>query len=137
MVSTSDPIPSAYIQMAELPVPPIKTDEVLVKVKAISINPVDAAARNNEALLNYVYQIKGDEENIILGWDISGIITETGAAVTRFKAGDEVFGMVKFVGHYAIQIAKNFGAYVVAVASAANKDFVLSLGADEFIDYRT
>ena len=189
------------MEMAELPVPPIKTDEVLVKVKAISINPVEAAARNNEALLNYVYQIKGDEKNIILGWDISGIITETGAAVTRFKAGDEVFGMVKFVGqanayaeyvaapevelalkprnvrfseasgatlaeltawqsivtngkvrkgdkvvitgasggvgHYAIQIAKNFGAYVVAVASAANKDFVLSLGADEFIDYRT
>ena len=190
-----------HLEMAELPVPPIKTDEVLVKVKAISINPVEAAARNNEVLLNYVYQIKGDEKNIILGWDISGIITETGAAVTRFKAGDEVFGMVKFVGqanayaeyvaapevdlalkprnvrfseasgatlaaltawqsivtngkvrkgdkvvitgasggvgHYAIQIAKNFGAYVVAVASAANKDFVLSLGADEFIDYRT
>ena len=190
-----------HLEMAELPVPPIKADEVLVKVKAISINPVEAAARNNEALLNYVYQIKGDEKNIILGWDISGIITETGAAVTRFKTGDEVFGMVKFVGqangyaeyvaapeadlvlkprnvnfneasgatlaaltawqsivtngkvrkgdkvvitgasggvgHYAIQIAKNFGAYVVAVASAANKDFVLSLGADEFIDYRT
>src|ERR1700754_17330 len=190
-----------HLEMAELPVPPIKADEVLVKVKAISINPVDAAARNNEELLNYVYQIKGDEKYIVLGWDISGIITETGAAVSRFKAGDEVFGMVKFVGqanayaeyvaapeadlalkpqnasfneasgatlaaltawqsivthgkvrkgdkvvitgasggvgHYAIQIAKHFGADVVAVASAANKDFVLNLGADEFIDYRT
>jgi NADPH:quinone reductase-like Zn-dependent oxidoreductase len=190
-----------HLEMAELPVPPIKADEVLVKVKAISINPVDAAARNNADLLNFVYQVKGDEKYIVLGWDISGIITETGAAVTRFKAGDEVFGMVKFVGqanayaeyvaapetdlalkpqhvsfnqasgatlaaltawqsmvthgkvkkgdkvvitgasggvgHYAIQIAKHFGAYVIAVASAANKDFVLRLGADEFIDYRT
>ena len=189
------------LKMAELPVPSIKADEVLVRVKAISINPVDAAARNNEDILNFVYQIKGDEKYIVLGWDISGIITETGAAVTRFKAGDEVFGMVKFVGqanayaeyvaapeadlalkpqnvsfneasgatlaaltawqsivthgkvrkgdkvvitgasggvgHYAIQIAKHFGADVVAVASAANKDFVLNLGADEFIDYRT
>jgi NADPH:quinone reductase-like Zn-dependent oxidoreductase len=189
------------LEMAELPVPRIKADEVLVKVKAISINPVDAAARNNAVLLHYVYQIKGDEKYIVLGWDISGTITKTGAAVTRFKAGDEVFGMVKFVGqangyaeyvaapevdlalkpqnisfneasgatlaaltawqsivthgkikkgdkvmitgasggvgHYAIQIAKHFGAYVVAVASAANKDFVLSLGADEFIDYRS
>jgi NADPH:quinone reductase-like Zn-dependent oxidoreductase len=189
------------LEMAELPVPPIKADEVLVKVKAISINPVDAAARNNAVLLNFVYQIKGDEKYIVLGWDISGIVIEAGVAVTRFKAGDEVFGMVKFVGqanayaeyvaapevdlalkpknvsfdeaagatlaaltawqsivtngkvrkgdkvvitgasggvgHYAIQIAKHFGAYVVAVASAENKDFVLSLGADEFIDYRT
>ena len=190
-----------HLEMAELPVPPIKANEVLVKVKAISINPVDAAARNNADLLRYVYQINGDEKQIVLGWDISGIITETGAAVTRFKTGDDVFGMVKFVGqanayaeyvaapeadlalkpqnvnfneasgatlaaltawqsivthgkvrkgdkvvitgasggvgHYAVQIAKHFGAYVIAVASAENKDFVLSLGADEFIDYRT
>ena len=189
------------LELAQLPVPSIKANEVLVKVKAISINPVDAAATKNAALLNFVYQIKGDEKYVVLGWDIAGIITETGAAVTRFKAGDEVFGMVKFVGqanayaeyvaapetdlalkpknvsfneasgatlaaltawqslvthgrvgkgdkvvitgasggvgHYAIQIAKHFGAYVIAVASAANKDFVLSLGADEFIDYRT
>ena len=189
------------LEMAELPVPSIKEDEVLVNVKAISINPVDAAARNNADLLHYVYQVKGDEKYIVLGWDISGVIVQTGAAVTRFKAGDAVFGMVKFVGqanayaeyvaapeadlalkprnvgfneasgatlaaltawqsmvthgkvrkgdkvvitgasggvgHYAIQIAKHFGAHVVAVASEANKDFVLNLGADEFIDYKT
>lgn len=41
------------------------------------------------------------------------------------------------VGHYAIQIAKSFGAYVITTSSAKNKDFVLSLGADEHIDYRT
>ena len=35
------------------------------------------------------------------------------------------------VGHYAVQIAKFLGAYVVATSSAANRDFVLSLGADE------
>jgi NADPH:quinone reductase-like Zn-dependent oxidoreductase len=39
------------------------------------------------------------------------------------------------VGHYAIQLAKRLGAYVIATSSAANKDFVMSMGADEHIDY--
>lgn len=189
------------LELAEVAVPTIKDNEVLVKVSAVSINPVDAAVTHMPDLLNYVYQIRGDEENIILGWDIAGIVAEIGSSVSRFKAGDEVFGMVKFpgqanayaefvsapetdlvikpanidfneasgatlaaltawqslvtygqikagdkvvitgasggVGHYAIQIAKHFGAHVVAVASANNKDFVMGLGADEFIDYKT
>lgn len=41
------------------------------------------------------------------------------------------------VGHFAIQIAKSMGAYVVSTSSAKNKDFIMSLGADEHIDYRT
>lgn len=41
------------------------------------------------------------------------------------------------VGHFAIQIAKHFGAYVITTSSAKNKDFVMSLGADEHIDYRS
>jgi NADPH:quinone reductase-like Zn-dependent oxidoreductase len=40
------------------------------------------------------------------------------------------------VGHYAVQIAKHLGAYVIATSSAANRDFVLGLGADEHIDYK-
>ncbi len=41
------------------------------------------------------------------------------------------------VGHFAIQIAKSLGAHVITTTSAKNKDFVLALGADECIDYRT
>ncbi len=40
------------------------------------------------------------------------------------------------VGHYAVQMAKYLGAYVIGTSSAVNKDFVLSLGADEHIDYK-
>ena len=40
------------------------------------------------------------------------------------------------VGHYAVQMAKHLGAYVIGTSSAANRDFVLSLGADEHIDYK-
>lgn len=40
------------------------------------------------------------------------------------------------VGHFAVQIAKQMGAYVYSTSSVRNKDFVMSLGADEHIDYR-
>lgn len=41
------------------------------------------------------------------------------------------------VGHYAVQIAKHMGAYVIGTSSGKNRDFVLGLGADEHIDYKT
>lgn len=40
------------------------------------------------------------------------------------------------VGHFAVQMAKQFGGYVISTSSAKNRDFVMSLGADEHIDYR-
>ena len=56
----------------------------------------------------------------------------------RIKPGDRVLIHAGSggVGHFAIQIAKNLGATVVATSSAKNRDFVLSLGADQHIDYR-
>jgi len=41
------------------------------------------------------------------------------------------------VGHFAIQLAKDMEAYVISTSSAKNKDFILGLGADEHIDYKT
>lgn len=57
---------------------------------------------------------------------------------TRVKKGDRVLIHAGSggVGHFAIQIVKHLGAYVVTTSSAKNKDFVMSLGADEHIDYR-
>ncbi len=56
---------------------------------------------------------------------------------TRVKSGDRILIHAGSggVGHYAIQIAKQFGATVIVTCSAKNRDFVLSLGADQHIDY--
>ena len=54
------------------------------------------------------------------------------------KAGDRVLihAASGGVGHYAVQLAKELGAYVIGTSSASNKEFVLSLGADEHFDYQ-
>lgn len=179
----------------ELPIPVLKEGEVLVKVKAISINPVDIKTRKGLGLYN---KLKEDGQ-VVLGWDIAGEVVKVDEGVTSLEEGDEVFGMVNFpghgrayaeyvaapakhlaerpelitpqeavagtlaaltawqvlndeanvqpgervlihaaaggVGHYAVQIAKFLGAYVIGTASDANYDFVRELGADEFVDY--
>ncbi len=55
----------------------------------------------------------------------------------KLKAGDIVLihGAAGGVGHFAVQMAKYLGAEVSGTASAANRDFVLSLGASRHIDY--
>ena len=61
--------------------------------------------------------------------------------VLKYKAGikngDKVLihSAAGGVGHYAVQMAKHLGAWVAGTASGKNKDFVLNLGADQFIDY--
>lgn len=181
--------------MSEMDKPVLLSYEVLIKVKAISINPVDVRTRAGSAMATHLK----DHHPLILGWDISGEIIEIGDKMSEFKPGDEVFGMINFlghgkgyaeyvaapathitfkpknithqeaaaatlaaltawqllyhyakikpgdkvliqaasggVGHYAVQIAKHLGAYVIGVASSKNRDFVLGLGADRFIAY--
>jgi len=80
---------------ADIPVPPVGDDEVLVKVMALSINPVDIKTRIGKALAQ---QLK-DDDPVILGWDISGVVSKKGKTVTSFMEGDEVFGMINFPGH--------------------------------------
>lgn len=79
----------------EIEVPEAGPGEVLVQVKAISVNPVDVKARGNEGTMSWIY---GDQRPVILGWDISGIVVSVGADTDTFAAGDEVFGMANFVG---------------------------------------
>ena len=185
------------LEIKEISDPFINENEVLIKSRAIGLNPVDIKTRKGKGQAAKLR----NENPMILGWDVSGVIVETGADVSKFKKGDEVFGMINLpgvgktyaefvvapqdqitkkpagishedaaaaslaamtawqalvdqakiksgqkilihaasggVGHFAVQIAKHFGAYVIGTSSAANKEFVRSLGADEHIDYRS
>lgn len=75
--------------------------EVVVRVKAIGINPIEAFIRSG------AFPMLGDPP-FVLGWDISGVVEEVVPGVNRFKVGDEVFGMPLFprqVGAYAEYVA--------------------------------
>jgi NADPH:quinone reductase-like Zn-dependent oxidoreductase len=78
------------LQTVEEPKPSIQSNQVLVKVKAVSINPMDWKIRKGEMKL-----MSGTKFPKHTGVDFAGIIEDTGTAVTGFKKGDEVFGVVK------------------------------------------
>lgn len=78
------------LQAVEEPRPSIHPDEVLVKVKAVSINPLDWKIRKGEMKL-----MSGSKFPRHIGVDFAGIVEDTGASVINFKKGDEVFGVVR------------------------------------------
>ncbi|RKT18488.1 NADPH:quinone reductase-like Zn-dependent oxidoreductase [Streptomyces sp. 1114.5] len=181
------------LEVAEVARPELLSGEVLVRVKAAGVNPVDVAVRAGW------FPLLG-EPPFTLGWDVSGVVEEA-APGARYRVGEEVYGMPFFpraanayaeyvaapsrqlarkpasidhaaaaalplaaltawqglvdaarigegqrvlvhraaggVGHFAVQIAKARGAYVIALASEPKHAFLKELGADEVIDYRT
>ncbi|MFD9625681.1 NADP-dependent oxidoreductase [Peribacillus muralis] len=174
------------------PIPEEK--QVLVKLHATSINPIDWKLREG-----FLKTMMPFDFPIILGWDAAGVVDEVGEHVQDFKVGDRVFarpettnrgtyaeyaivdthllakipdnisfeeaacvplaGLTAWqclfdfgniqqgdkvlihagaggVGTFAIQLAKNAGAYVATTAGTHNVEFLKSLGADEVIDYK-
>ncbi|WP_434704862.1 zinc-binding alcohol dehydrogenase family protein [Pseudomonas sp. Z1-12] len=71
------------LQDIELPEPVAGPRDLLVEVKAISVNPVDTKVRQN-------VQPEGGAAKV-LGWDVAGVVKAVGSEVTLFKAGDKVF----------------------------------------------
>ncbi len=67
----------------EVPTPTAGGRDLLVKVEAISVNPVDAKVRTRAAPEGTLYKI--------LGWDAAGVVVEAGPECNLFKAGDEVY----------------------------------------------
>jgi NADPH:quinone reductase-like Zn-dependent oxidoreductase len=77
------------LKEVRLPRPTPRPGEVLVRVHAAGVNPTDWKHRSVPGLFL-------GEPPFVLGWDVSGVIAATGAGVTLFKSGDEVFGMLPY-----------------------------------------
>lgn len=181
------------VEVRDMPVPAPGQEDVLVKVHAASVNPVDWKIRSG--LLRIV---TGGRFPKVLGRECAGEVIAIGDKVTKFKAGEQaavlpairlmgafaeyacapekttflksrkisfeeatcipiagltalqalrdkgriapgqkvlINGASGGVGHFAVQIAKIFGANVTGVCSGANTDFVKGLGVDRVIDH--
>lgn len=80
------------LKEVELERPTPRPNEVLVRVRAAGVNPTDWKHRANGGFLG--------EPPFVLGWDVSGVVEAVGIGVARFRAGDEVFGMLSYpFGH--------------------------------------
>lgn len=87
------------LQVAEVPRPEPLPTEVLVRVVAAGLNPVDVKTREGGGMAGVL-----GEPPFILGWDVSGVVEAVGFGVHTLKPGDEVYGMPWFprqAGGYA------------------------------------
>ena len=176
----------------DLAIPAPAPGEVLIRVEAASVNPVDYKIRAGE------FKPPGLQTPLTLGRDVSGVVVQTGRDVPQFNSGDEVYalldrdqggyaeyvvakadnvvrkpekidhlhaaavplaaitawqglfdhghlrsgervlihGATGGVGHFAVQFAKDRGAYVIATGRAEDAELLRKWGADEVIDYR-
>jgi NADPH:quinone reductase-like Zn-dependent oxidoreductase len=172
------------LSLEEFPAPEPADGQVLIRVHAASVNPIDWKYRRGLA---------PRELPAVLGQDVSGRVQVSHAS--GYAAGDDVFGVAASggyaefatasddaiatkpgsvsheqaaaipvagltawqalfdrgglqrgqtalvagaaggVGHFAVQFGKHAGARVIGTGSSRNRDFVLGLGADEYIDY--
>ncbi len=180
-----------------VPLPNFSADEILVRVHAASVNPVDWKVCDGILKDKLVMRMP-----FIPGGDFSGTVAAVGSAVSALRPDNEVFGMTSTpgyragafaeyvavkaadvaekphcfdhahaasvplaaltawqavfdratvqpgqrilihagaggVGSFAIQFAREAGAYVITTTSAGNADYVRALGADQVIDYHT
>ncbi|HEM5270573.1 TPA: NADP-dependent oxidoreductase [Streptococcus suis] len=182
------------LNLTEIAKPTIQANQVLVKVTAAGVNPLDNMISRGDVKLIVPYKLPQTAGN-----EVVGLVEEVGSNVTNFAAGDRVFGRLPLdsigafaeyvavdaqalakvpayltdeeaaavpltaltimqaldlmgaeagktifisggtggVGGMAIPIAKAKGLTVITNGDGANAERVLSLGADQFIDYKT
>ncbi len=75
------------LELVDVPQPEPAPTEVLVRVAAAGVNPVDWKVRTRGGFL---------EPPFTIGWDVAGTVEALGGGVTRFAVGDRVFGMPRF-----------------------------------------
>lgn len=77
------------VRVADIDIPTLGATDLLVRVHAASVNPVDIKTRDGKlkTLLKYRFPL-------VLGNDLSGVVSDVGSQVTRFKKGDAVYASV-------------------------------------------
>jgi NADPH:quinone reductase-like Zn-dependent oxidoreductase len=93
------------LDLVTVPRPEPSPTEVLVKVAATGVNPVDWKTRSSGGALG--------SPPFTVGWDVAGVVEELGFGVTRFAVGDRVFGMPRF--------PREAGAYAEFVTSPSRQ----------------
>jgi len=76
------------LELTEVPRPEAGPTEVLVRVTAAGVNPVDWKTRASGGFLG--------QPPFTVGWDVAGVVEAVGRGVTRFATGERVFGMPRF-----------------------------------------
>jgi NADPH:quinone reductase-like Zn-dependent oxidoreductase len=92
------------LRPATRPVPEPEPTEVLVRVRAAALNPVDWKTRAGHGVAGLL-----GAGPWVLGWDVAGEVVALGGGVTRFAVGDRVFGMPRFPHE-----GGGYGEYVTA-----------------------
>ncbi len=182
------------LEVREMPLPVVVHSDVLVRVFASGINPIETKTRAGSGMAAVV------DHPFVLGGEFAGVVVKAPFELAEFQPGDEVWGMLLTphyqgaqaeyvsvplmslahkprsldwaeagavplaaltawwavveaarvhtgqrmlihagaggVGHFAVQLAKFYGAQVVTTASAHNHEWLRKLGADQVIDYR-
>ncbi|MFI9722904.1 NADP-dependent oxidoreductase [Streptomyces sp. NPDC052396] len=94
------------LRVRQVPRPEPLPTEVLVRVHAAGVNPVDWKTRAGSGMAGVLGQ-----PPFVLGWDVSGVVEAVGFGVTTLKVGDEVYGMPWFP-----RAAGGYAEYVTAPA---------------------
>lgn len=103
----------------ELPEPVLRDDDVLVRVHAAGVNPLDNKIRSGEFKLLLPYQLP-----LILGNDVAGVVERVGPGVRRFNVGDAVYARPDDdrIGTFAEFIAVREGALALKPAGLTMED---------------
>lgn len=104
------------LRIAEVDRPSPGMGEILVRVHAAGVNPVDAMNRQTGLFVG--------PPPFVLGWDVSGTVEATGVGVTLFEPGDEVFGLLPFPKGHGAYAEYVVGPTRIFVAKPAELDHV-------------
>ncbi|OWM76061.1 hypothetical protein CDL15_Pgr009706 [Punica granatum] len=111
----------------KVPVPEVKEDQVLIKVVAAALNPVDAKRRQGK------FKATDSPLPTVPGYDVAGVVVKVGSQVKELKEGDEVYGDIN---EKALEGPKQFGSLAEYTAveeklialKPKNIDFVQAAG---------